>query len=56
MQFGRWRVGSKGQLDPVGHLSASQALSARLHVLGMCPRGWCACMERDLQIGIGMLL
>lgn len=56
MQFGRWRVGNKGQIDLVGHLCVSQAFSARLRVLGMCPRGSRAYMERDLQIGIGTLL
>lgn len=56
MQFGRWRVGSKGQIDPVGHLCVSQAFSARLRVLGTCPSGSRAYMARDLQIGIGTWL
>jgi len=33
VQFGRWRVGSKGPTDPVGHLYASQVFGARLRVL-----------------------
>lgn len=53
MQFGRWRVGSKGQLNAVGHLYVNQAFSARLCALGVCLRASRACMEGDLQIGIG---
>lgn len=52
MQFGRWRVGGKEQIDLVGHLCVSQAFSAKLLVQRLA----CLYRETDLQASISAWL